>query len=435
MRTVLLSLVVLSGSVSAEEGFWNQFRGPHEDGTSEATGLPVTFGEDSPEIAWKTAVTGRAWSSPVIWGNQVWVTNAPQIQNPPGATNQKSFSEGTPPLKQPIRLSAVCLDLETGRILHDITVFEVYKPQYTHPTNGYASPTPWIEEGRIYVHFGVYGTACLDTRTGKKLWENTELECHHWRGPGASPVVHGDLIYLCFDGYDKQFVSALNRNTGKVEWTRNRDVDYGTDNGDRKKAYCTPRIVRTGGRDLLVSPFAMATIAYDALSGDPVWTVRHGGMNASARPLVGHGLVYICAGSADKSLIAVRPDGRGDVTDTHIEWSLGRMTPKRPSQLLIGREYYMIQDEGVFSCVDALSGEIVWTKRVPGMYWASPVYADGHIYCSSQDGGIAVIKASRDFELVAENKLDAGITASPAIAGNSLIVRTKSHIYRIRKAE
>lgn len=435
MRPCLLSLVVLTGSVSADEGFWNQFRGPHEDGTSQATGLPITFGEGSPEIVWKTPVTGRAWSSPVVWGNQVWVTNAPEITNPEGATNKNSFSEGAAALKEPVRLSAVCLDLESGKVIHDITVFEVYKPQYTHPTNSYASPTPWIEEGRIYVHFGTYGTACIDTRTGKKVWENTELECHHWRGPGASPVVHGDLIYLVFDGYDKQFVAALDRVTGKLAWKRDRNFDYGTDNGDRKKAYCTPRIVRAGGRDLLVSPFAMATIAYDAETGDPVWTVRHGGMNASARPLVGHGLVYITAGSGADSLIAVRPDGRGDITETHIEWRLGRMTPKRPSQLLIGRDYFMIQDEGVFSCVDALSGEIIWTKRVPGMYWASPVAADGHIYACSQDGTIAVLKASREFELVAENELEAGITASPAIAGNSLLIRTESHIYRIAKAD
>ena len=198
--TCLLTFSFLSAIVHAEEGYWNQFRGPHADGTSESTGLPLTFGEGSNEVVWKVPMTGRAWSSPVVWENQLWVTNAPEIVNPEGATNQDSFSKGAKPLKDPLRLSAVCLDLKTGKVIHDVTIAEVYEPQYTHPTNSLASPTPWIEEGRIYVHFGTYGTACLDTATGKKIWENNELECHHWRGPGSSPIVHGDLLFLTFDG-------------------------------------------------------------------------------------------------------------------------------------------------------------------------------------------------------------------------------------------
>ncbi len=441
MRTVLLAIGLLTFSFTAanshaEEGYWNQFRGPHANGTSEAKGLPLKFAEGSPEVVWKTEVKGRAWSTPVVWGNQLWVTNAPEIVNPEGATNQDSFSKGAKPLKDPLRLSAVCLDLKTGKIIHDVTVSEVYEPQYTHPTNSLASPTPWIEEGRIYVHFGTYGTACINTKTGKKIWENRELECHHWRGPGSSPVVHGDLIFLTFDGYDKQFIAALNKNTGKLVWKTDRDVDYKTDNGDRKKAYSTPTIVDAGGgREVLVSPLAMATIAYAPETGAPVWRVFHGGMNAGARPIVGNGLVYISAGSGGDSLIAVDPKGEGDITGSNIKWRTGRMVPKRPSQVLVGDRILMMEDGGVCSCLNALTGESLWANRVAGAYWSSPLYANGHLYCASQDGKVAVIKAGDEFELVHETMFPEGFTASPIVAGNSLILRSESNIYRIAKQD
>lgn len=432
---VVVTLSFIVNGVRAEEEYWNQFRGPHADGTTRATGLPLKFSEGSPEVVWKTEVKGRAWSSPVVWGNQVWVTNAPELSNAKGATNQNPFLGEKGPRATPIRLSAVCLDLETGDVLHDLTVFEVPEPQYTHVTNSYASPTPWIEEGRVYVHFGAYGTACIDTATGKILWENHDLECNHWRGPGSSPVVHGDLIFLTFDGYDKQFIAALNKNTGDVVWKRFREVDYGTDNGDRKKAYSTPRIVRAGGRDLLVSPFAMATTAYEPLTGDPVWTVLHGGMNASARPLFGNGLVYISAGSGGSAMIAVDPKGTGDITKSHVRWQSGRMIPKRPSQVLVGERLFMMEDSGVCSCRDALTGDIIWVKRVSGEYWSSPLYANGYLYCCSQDGKVSVVKVGQKFEVVHETTFDEGFSASPIVAGDSLILRSKSHIYRIAKQD
>lgn len=430
-----LILAALTAPALAGDGDWNQFRGPTGDGVSTVKGLPVTFAEGSPEVVWKVPVPGRAWSSPVVWGDQIWVTNAPEIQNPEGATNQNSFSEGAPPLKEPLRFSAECYDFNTGRKLHDVTCCEISQPQYTHPTNSYASPTPWIEEGRLYVHFGSYGTACIDTTTGKKLWERTDIECHHWRGPGSSPVVSGNRLFLCFDGFDKQFIMALDKRDGSTLWKRDREVDYGTDNGDRKKAYGTPRVIEVGGRELVVSPYAMATTAYDAETGDSVWTVIHDGMNAGARPLYGNGLLYISAGSGDKHLIALRPDGQGDVTATHIAWASSKSIPNRPSQILIGDLLFMMNDEGVCSCVDALTGEYYWTKRISSRYWASPLYADGLLYFFSQEGLVPVIKASREFEQVAENKLEAEFNASPAVAGRSLILRSATHLYRIQRAQ
>lgn len=425
MRRFVFALTLALGAFAqADDAPWNQFRGPNGDGISSAKGLPVEFSEDSKAIVWKTAIPGRAWSSPVVWGNQVWVTNAPEIQNP---------SDAKPKPEKPIVLSAVCVDLSSGKIVHDIPVFDVEKPQFTHTTNSYASPTPCIEDGRLYVHFGSYGTACIDTKSGKKLWERREFECDHFRGAGSSPIIYQGLVYLCFDGYDKQYIVALDKQTGKTVWQKERDIDFGTNNGDAKKAYCTPQIVKVDGRDLLVSPFAVATIAYDPLTGDRVWMVKHGGMNAAARPLYGNGLLYINAGDASNALIAMNPTGTGDLT-SNIVWKTGKQTPKRASQILIDDMYFMMNDGGVATCLNAKTGEIHWSERLPGAYWGSPIAADGLIYCVSQEGHVPVFKANKKFELVANNKLGDGFTASPAVAGKSLLLRSKSHLYRVEKA-
>lgn len=421
MRIIFWSLLVSICSVTVADENWNQFRGPRGDGTSVAKGLPVKFAEGSPQIVWKTPVPGRAWSSPVIWGQQIWMTNAPEIQN---TTKEK------PKLDKPLELSAVCLDLAGGKIIHNIKLFEVDTPQFTHATNSYGSPTPFVEEGRVYIHFGAYGTACLDTTTGKKIWERTDFECDHFRGPGSSPVVYGDLLYLTFDGYDQQYIVALNKFTGKTIWKKDRGIDFGTTDGDAKKAYSTPMLIEAGGRKLLVSPFAAATIAYDPLSGDPIWTVRHGGMNAAGRPLYGNGLLFINSADGPNPLIAVPATGEGDITK-NIVWRTTKAVPKRASQLLIGDLLFMMNDGGVASCLDAPTGKEIWTTRMMGDWWASPLYADGLIYCFSQQGQIPVFKASREFELVADNKLDEGFIASPAVAGKALILRSKGHVYRI----
>jgi outer membrane protein assembly factor BamB len=410
----------------AADAPWNQFRGPRGDGSSTETGLPVTFAEGSKEIVWKTPIPGRAWSSPVVWGKQIWLTNAPDIQ---GNTKERVK------LDKPIALSAVCVDLDTGKIIHDRKLFEVSELQITHPTNTFASPTPYIEEGRVYIHFGSYGTACLDTKTGETIWERHDLECDHFRGPGSSPIVHGDLLYLTFDGYDLQYIAALDKKTGKTVWKKDRGIDYKTKDGDAKKGYSTPSIIEVGGRELLISPFAYATIAYEPKTGEPIWTVYHGGMNAAARPLFGNGLLYINSADGPSPLVAVKPDGQGDISK-NIVWKTTKQVPKRSSQILVGDTLYMMNDSGVASCLDAKTGDEIWSRRLPGgQYWSSPLLADGLIYCFSQDGDMQVFKAAREFESVAENKLAEGSSASPIVAGKSLIVRTKSHLYRIEKRD
>lgn len=412
MRTLLccLTLSVLAPAASRADN-WPAFRGPAGDGKAEAKNLPVEFGEGQ-NVAWKTAIHGRGWSSPVVWGKQIWMTTATE--------NGKN-------------MFAVAVDLDSGRILHDLLVYENENPRFCHPTNSYASPTPVIEEGRLYVHFGSYGTACIDTETGKTLWSRRDFECDHFRAPGSSPILYGDLLIVNFDGVDVQYVVALDKRTGRTVWKKDRSIDYGTDNGDYKKAYSTPTVIRFGDRIELVNPSAVATIAYDPHSGKELWKVRHGGMNAAARPLFDGNRVFIAAGDGMTQFVAVRPGGEGDVTDTHVEWSSSQSIPRRSSQLLIDGRLFMVSDIGVASCRIAKTGEILWQHRFGGMFWASPLYADGRIYFFSKEGKAPVIAASDRFKLLAENEFPAGFNSSPAVVEDSLILRTFTHLYRIKR--
>lgn len=418
MKYACLFALLFTAPATAAEKYWNQFRGPDGVGKSDAKNVPVEFGEGK-NVTWKTKIHGKGWSSPVVWGNQIWMQTATEDGH---------------------KLYAVCVDAKTGKIVHDIQVFGVEKPRFAHSTNSYASPTPFIEAGRIYVHFGAYGTACLDTKTGKKLWERRDFVSDDFRGPASSPIVHGDLLFANFDGVDYQFVVALNKNTGKTVWKKSRDINYGTNNGDRKKAYGTPSVITVGGKHQLVSPSAVETISYDLRSGEKLWQVRHGGMNAAARPLFGHGLVYIAAGSGSKSLVAVKPTGKGDVTKTHIAWSAGRNVPKRSSMILHEGLLFMVDDGGVASCLDAKTGEVHWAKRIGkaasrrgGAFWASPALAGGRLFFFGKNGNVVVVKASKTYEHLTENKFPAGFNASPAFVDDAMIVRTFTHLYRIEK--
>jgi outer membrane protein assembly factor BamB len=409
---ILLTLAVLTLPVSLwAEDSWTQFRGPNGSGLSKSTGLPTTWDEKT-NIVWKTAIHGKGWSSPVVLGKQVWLTTA----TADGKTR-----------------SALCIDRDSGKVLHDIKLFDVPKPLYTDiPFNSHASPSPVIEKGRVYVHFGAAGTACI-TDTGKVLWKRTGLLCEHWRGPGSSPVLYGDNLFLTFDGYDKQYLAALNKSDGKTAWRKDRAIDYQTDNGDLKKAYSTPSIVMVNGKPQLISPAAGGTESYDPETGKLLWTVHHrGSMNACAPPLIGQGRVYVNISYGSK-LLAIRPTGKGEVTDTHVDWAFTRNTPTRPSPILLGDLIYMVSDQGIGTCVDAKSGTEVWTKRVGGNFSASPVCADGHLYFFDQDGKGHVLSTGRNAKVVATNKLGAGCMATPAIAGKALFVRTKTHLYRIEK--
>jgi outer membrane protein assembly factor BamB len=413
MRSLLTFSVILALAAASLAGDnWPRFRGPNGDGHSEAARLPVAWSE-SENVVWKTAIHDKGWSSPVVWGNQVWLTTAT-------ATGHEMF--------------AVCVDRATGKVVYDVHVFDVAQPTpLKNPANTYASPTPAIEEGRVYVHFGSYGTACLDTKTAKILWTRRDLECDHWRGPASSPILYRDLLILTFDGHDRQYLAALDKRSGKTVWLKDRSFDYAKLDGDFKKAFSTPSVITVGGKPQLVSASAFGTIAYDPATGEELWKITHGGMNTAVTPLYGHGRVFVTTSDGGLQLVAVRPDGSGDVTRTHIDWTYKKNVPNRSSPVLVDDLLYMANGQGIISCVEAATGKPVWEQRVGGAYWASPVYAANRLYFFSDTGTAIVAEPGQSWKKLAENRLDEGCMASPAVAGEALLVRTKTHLYRIEE--
>jgi outer membrane protein assembly factor BamB len=412
---VLLALVTLAVPLRAQ---WPQFRGPDGTGLSPGRGLPLTWSERT-NVRWKTAIHGRGWSSPVVLDNQVWVSTATE--------------DGR-------RLSALAIDRDSGRVLHDLELFRVEDPQYAHPFNSYASPTPVIEPGRVYVTFGSPGTAAIDTRTGKVIWERRDLECNHFRGAGSSPILFRNLLIMHFDGSDQQYVAALDKNSGKTVWRTKRSVDFkdlGPDgkpqaDGDFRKAFATPHIIDVGGTPVLVSLGSKATYGYDPLTGKELWRVEEpSAFSSSTRPVIGHGLVFYPTGFPTGQLLAIRPDGRGDATATHIAWRVSRGVPSKPSLLLVGDLLFMIGDAGIATCLEAKTGREVWRARIGGSFSASPIFADGRIYFFSEEGITTVIEAAREYKQLAQNTLDEGFMSSPAVDGRALIVRTRTHLYAI----
>lgn len=414
MRSVLsLSLLALALSlVHGADDCWPQFRGPAGAGLATATGLPTTWDETT-NVVWKTPIHDKGWSSPVVLGTQVWLTTA--------------RDDGKAQY-------AVCVDRDSGKVVHDVKIFDTPKVPYffIKDYNSHASPSPVIEPGRVYVHFGSSGTACLDTASGKVLWSRRDLPCNHWRGPGSSPILWHDLLLLTFDGHDQQYVTALNKADGTTVWRTDRTIDYKTDDGDLKKGYCTPSIVTVDGQPQLVAPAAVGTEAYDPRTGKPLWKVHHGGMNSATPPLYGHGLVFVTIGTGS-TLVAIRPTGRGDVTNTHIAYRYRKEGPTRSAPVLLGDLLFLVSDRGVVSCLDAKSGALLATRRITGNYSSSPVFADGLLYVFDHEGKGHVLTADREMKLVATNRLDAGCRATPAPVGKSLFVRTYTHLYRIEK--
>jgi outer membrane protein assembly factor BamB len=388
---------------------WPQFRGPTGDGHSDAQSLPLTWSERE-HVKWKTAIPGEGWSSPVIEGNQIWM--------------QTALDDGR-------SLRAICVDRNSGKIVHDVEAFHIDSPAPKHNFNSHASPTPVVENGRVYISYGMYGMTCFDAATGKTIWTNRELKHDHDKnGPGSSPIVYRDLFILNCDGTELRYVAALNKLTGKLAWKTDRS-NVINKTAEHKKAYHTPLIVTVDGKDQLISMGAYRVSAYEPLTGKEIWWVDIPGFSNVPRPVFGNGLVYISTGFGKPELWAIRPDGYGDVTKTHVAWKVSRQAPAKPSPLVIGEQFYMISDNGIATCLDAKSGREIWSERVGGEYSASPVYGAGRIYLFSQQGQTLVLKPDTKPNVIATNSLENGFMASPAIAGKAFFLRTKKDLYRI----
>ena len=409
MKTLLVLLLIAGASVLAQAEDWPQFRGPTGQGHATERGLPLEWSETK-NIIWKTPVPGLGWSSPTVANGRVWVTTVVESKERRGRVSAS--------------LRALAFDVATGRELVNVEVFRLDDAGYVNPKNSRASPTPIVESDRVFVHFGAEGTAALST-SGEILW-TTHLRYESQHGNGGSPTLYRDLLIINCDGNGGDaYVVALDTATGKPRWktARRRPAD---------QAYSTPLVITVGQEDQLVSVGAYRAAAYDPLTGQEIWRVSYGdGFSNVPRPVFGQGLVFIATGFQTPALMAVRPDGKGDVTRTHVAWTITRGAPYTPSPLLVGNDLYYVSDTGVLSLADAASGQIVWQQRLGGNYSASPVFVDGRIYFQSEEGMTTVIAPGREFRRLASNRLDGATLASMAVSGGSFFIRSDSHLYRI----
>jgi len=394
---------------------WPQFRGPEGQGHSAGVGIATKWNEVQ-NVTWKTPIPGQGWSSPVISGDRIWLTTA--------------LRDGT-------QLKLLGINKTTGKVEKDLSLFQVATPGKIHSKNGHASPTPVIHGDRIYVHFGSHGTACLDL-TGKVIWK-TELVYYQHHGPGSSPILVDKHLIIPCDGFEKpfyegiapipnltdfQFVVALNAETGESVWKKSRDAQH---------SYATPLVITVEGVLQVISPGADRTIAYNPENGEEIWSVRYSGYSLIPRPVFGNGLVYICTGYNSPTVIAVKPDGMGDVTDTKIEWTYKLNAPNTPSPILVDDTLYFVNDAGIVTCLDAITGKMIWKRRLGGNFSASPIFVDGKLYFLAEEGTMHVLAPGKQYKRLSMNKLNGMTFASPAVSEGALFIRSDKSLYRIEE--
>ena len=429
MWLLLLGLcgAALFGPLSRAD--WPEFRGPFGDGHVSAPGdtrvrgLPLEWSETK-NVRWKTAIPHRGWSTPVVMEGKVWVTTATEDGHD---------------------FYVLGLDAATGEVRFHEHLFHSADPEPLGngaSMNCYATPSSVIEPGRVYVHFGSFGTAALDTGNGRVLWKRDDLPCRHYRGPASSLVLFENLVILTMDGVDQQYHVALDKKTGATVWRTDRSVAWNDEDvpgqmardGDLRKAHSTPLIVNTGDKSQMLSAGAKAAYGYDPRTGRELWRVQYPDWSAAPRPLFARGVAFIVTGLSKGELLAVKTDGEGDVTDTHVLWRLKTHVGKYASPILVDGLIYTAAAESFLTCLDAATGEVIWTERVGGKHAASPVYADGRLYFFSQEGKTTVLRPGRAYEVLATNQLEDGFMASPAVSGKAFFLRTKTHLYRVESA-
>lgn len=415
-----LLIIVLSlgfQSLKAQQTNWTHFRGSNLDGISTATQVPVIW-NDSTNILWKTDIEGKGWSSPVVFDDQVWVTSATE--------------DGK-------KMTGICLDIQSGKEIYDPDIFKSDSIYSKHSINSYATPTPCIEDGFVYLHFGSTGTVCVNTRNGNIVWKRTDLKCEHVQGAASSPILYKNLLILHLEGTDVQYIIALNKQTGETVWKTERPASvYESLLPIGKKAYITPIIINVNDKDLLISNGAAVCIAYEPETGKEVWRVVQGEDSTIAMPMAENGTVYFYTsfvsppdGEKYAELLAVNPDGQGDITGTNILWRFKSPILQLLTPLIKDGLIYTIDTRNILYCLDAKTGKELYSKKLKQKYNSSPVYANGNIYFTSVKGETMVLKAGTQLRIVAENKLPGEVYSSPAIARNSIFIRTDSQLVRI----
>ena len=416
--TGLLLATVVAADLAETTRSSTEFRGDRGDGVFVGD-APSSWTDE--QIRWRTAIDGGGYSSPAVEGDQIWITTASEDGH---------------------SLTGLCLSLADGSVQWSSPVFTVASPREKHLFNSYASPSVALSPTVAYLSWGSDGLAAVDRETFAIRWVRRDLPTNHYRGPGSSPILNGDhtRLFQIYDGYDFQYVECLDAADGRTIWRTHRPHNYHTDDGDRKKAYATPLLVDTGGDELLIAPTSYGCFAYEPATGRERWRVRYDQFSTAARPVFDGERLYVTTGFGKGNLLAIRPGGQGDVTETHVAWYETRTMPSKPSPIVFGGRVYALNDRGVLITLDATTGERLAQTRLSGNYSASPILlrrpaGDAVLLLLDESGQALAVSPGDDPEIVAESRLDDGVLASPVAIGDRLLVRTRTELLSIGTKE
>jgi outer membrane protein assembly factor BamB len=361
---------------------------------------------DTKNAAWRISVPGLGWSSPAIADGKVFLTTAvPQ-------------GEG-------LSLRVLAVDGANGKTIWDREFRALDKAPSIHTKNSHASPTPIIQDGSVFVHFGALGMARLSTDDGAIQWVNSELEYSPVHGNGGSPVLYNGRLFIACDGSSNPYVAAIDATTGKVAWKTPRSVAARISH-----SFVTASVAVVDGKAQLLAPGPNHLAVYDLETGSELCRVLAPGWSVVPQPAIGHGMVFYNHDYDNPELMAVKLGGVGDVTDSHVVWRISRGAPSTPSPLLVGDELYFVSDTGIASCVDAKTGERHWMERLDGNFSASPVLANGHVLFLNETGEATWVQASREFRILGKNTVPGRTFATPAFADGAMYLRTDESLYK-----
>ena len=443
-HSVLLSLCLVVGlfpAISRGGDNWPQFRGPHAAGVGESDQLPDQWSAVD-NVEWKTEIAGRGWSSPIVWGDRIFLTTVENTGATPEAKKGLYFKgeQREPPESNHV-WKTLCLDLNSGKILWERTAHEG-KPETTlHIKNTYASETPITDGKRVYAYFGNLGVFCYDFK-GEFVWSK-KLEPHAMKagwGTAASPALFQDRLYIVNDNEETSYLMALDAATGTELWRKERD---------EQSNWSSPFVWQNQLRTELVTAGTNRVRSYD-LDGNVLWELSGMSIITIGTPFAQDGLLYVGSGyvlDLRRPLYAIRPGGKGDISlpsnkdsNETIAWCQRMAAPYNPSVLVYRDRLYVLYDKGIFACFDARTGDVVYDKkRIPNgrAFTSSPWAYGGKVFCLNEYGETFVYEAGDEFKPLHTNTLadDDMCLATPAIAGDRLLIRTAVRLYSIKKQD
>jgi outer membrane protein assembly factor BamB len=425
--------LLLVPALFAADDDWSRWRGPNNDGMARGD-APLEW-DDKKNVAWRVSIPGRGHSSPIVWGDKIFLTTAVPTSDAATpasapAAGQRRGPGGNAGAGREHKFLVLCLDRRTGKTIWE-RVAKVATPHegYHHQYGSFASNTPATDGKHVYAFFGSRGLYCYDLN-GKLVWSKDfpPMRMRLGFGEGVAAVVDGDALYLKFDQEENSYFLALDKRTGKELWRVARD---------EVSSWSPPLVVTHNGRKQLIVSATKRVVAYDPANGKVIWECAGLGTNVIPAPVVSNGVVYVMSGHRDPNLLAIKLGREGDLTGTDaVVWTNNRSNAYTGSPVLHDNKLYFVTDSGLLSCLDARTGEAHYRQRLPKPYnfKASPVGANGKLYLATEEGDVVVVKMGEKFEVLATNTLtDQTFIATPAVVGGSIYLRSQDALYCIRQ--